>query len=1316
MSTRFMSNGLSRANLGATLLLIFLILVTGLTTSGTTTSSGGTAVHDPAPANWGGPNAVLVQDGMYALPNNISAEWLYAYGFSFDVPDNATITGLEVKVVAMRCLPADCDANSNSIRIALCETPSGAYGRASRTVVPSIDTWSSQIAGSSSDVWGADWTPQKVNSPQFSIALLVNTCIFAGAYYARIDYVEVTVHYTEPDTTAPLITCPADITIEAGDSEDPSNTGQATAADAGDPDPTITYADARDGSCPEIITRTWTAEDECGNCSSCNQTITVEDTTAPSISSVSVSDTLISDADIGTAFAVTIDFSEVMKEDGSSDPLLVFVPDVSSTLAFQGGSWIDSDTYRAMFDVSDADVESESIIIDVTGAKDASGNDQEDYTPQSELSIDTKNPQATVTTTQTTIGGGSPIYENDLVMTVIISYDEDMDTSTRPTVTLENEVAARWTGPTDGNWGGSTDTYTATFTHDGAEEEILGTVHARVADQSGATDLVGNADLGDDSGVLDIDTCRPIATSILRHAPADEITNADQVTFLVVFDEVVLNVDPRDFVAAGPASASVLVQGAATTYEVRISGGDMANRDAPVDLSFSDELDIVDTAGNLLSSLPPMIWENYILDNTAPVFSAVLVSNWSVTTNEYIKDGDDYSIEVWVTDANLVAYEDDDHIVPDLAALGFSGYVAPFIYFGNYGEMPPGFMPASCNPSDGVLTVTVHATDRAGNTGSESDTIIADNSAPISMVSCGPNNPSNVTNPSFTFNATDAVSGVAQVECHLTGSATQNWTVCATSGDPMTEMLALLFDGRSLPTDGSADGLITFEVRASDVVGNLGAAATWTWAYDSQPPAKPEAPDLNAASDSGQSNLDNVTNVTSPTFDGPGGSVEGGSTIEVTSSQDGILGATIANADGSWSFAFGGTLSDGTHEITITAKDAAYNSSDPSDPLAVLVDTAIPVITCPADITIEAGDSEDPANTGQATAVDARDPDPNITYADACDGSCPEIITRTWTAEDDCGNSSSCDQTIIVQGSVLAFDDTAQTREGKPVKIDVLANDIDTCIGNADTLEITAITPPSNGRAQILGSNEIRYAPSRGFIGTDQFTYTIRNELGSGPESTAEVTVKVIAKIAASDAYLTACSGVSQTIWVTATDPWISEDGFDLSISIIHGPMHGIMFRKLEEPEIFAPDTISIEFVYASIEGFTGRDSIRVNFQDPFGYSTTAVVDIYVEDCTTGAYEAPVIKLESGALLTIVTPKSYSSVISRGLGVGILVSLEDGIDYSASLSASLDEERNCYVITLDSGPLPIGKYILTMPLENGAMVEIAIGIEAGEEK
>ncbi|MHC4776026.1 MAG: cohesin domain-containing protein [Planctomycetota bacterium] len=88
---------------------------------------------------------------------------------------------------------------------------------------------------------------------------------------------------------------------------------------------------------------------------------------------------------------------------------------------------------------------------------------------------------------------------------------------------------------------------------------------------------------------------------------------------------------------------------------------------------------------------------------------------------------------------------------------------------------------------------------------------------------------------------------------------------------------------------------------------------------------------------------------------------------------------------------------------------------------AITIDGTPPVITCPGNVTLECDEVTDPSNTGEATATDVCDPSPDITYSDVVTpGLCDDewVITRTWAAEDDCENVSTCDQVITVQDTV----------------------------------------------------------------------------------------------------------------------------------------------------------------------------------------------------------------------------------------------------------------------------------------------------------
>ena len=118
----------------------------------------------------------------------------------------------------------------------------------------------------------------------------------------------------------------------------------------------------------------------------------------------------------------------------------------------------------------------------------------------------------------------------------------------------------------------------------------------------------------------------------------------------------------------------------------------------------------------------------------------------------------------------------------------------------------------------------------------------------------------------------------------------------------------------------------------------------------------------------------------------------------------------------------------GAYLRTYTATDDCGNSAT-SEQVVTLVDDTAPVITVPAaySTTADAADcSADitSAAAGDASATDNCDSDVAISSSDRI-GLTPvtgddnntegtRTLTRTWTATDDCGNSSSDTQTITV--------------------------------------------------------------------------------------------------------------------------------------------------------------------------------------------------------------------------------------------------------------------------------------------------------------
>ena len=117
---------------------------------------------------------------------------------------------------------------------------------------------------------------------------------------------------------------------------------------------------------------------------------------------------------------------------------------------------------------------------------------------------------------------------------------------------------------------------------------------------------------------------------------------------------------------------------------------------------------------------------------------------------------------------------------------------------------------------------------------------------------------------------------------------------------------------------------------------------------------------------------------------------------------------------------------------TWTATDACNNSSTCVQTITI-VDTTVPVITCPTDVSHEC---DAPVDYGMATATDNCNT-LSITFSDVTTGdSCETLIERTWTATDACNNSSTCVQTITI------VDTTAPVITGL-VSLDMPCDEID---------------------------------------------------------------------------------------------------------------------------------------------------------------------------------------------------------------------------------------------------------------------------------
>ena len=97
----------------------------------------------------------------------------------------------------------------------------------------------------------------------------------------------------------------------------------------------------------------------------------------------------------------------------------------------------------------------------------------------------------------------------------------------------------------------------------------------------------------------------------------------------------------------------------------------------------------------------------------------------------------------------------------------------------------------------------------------------------------------------------------------------------------------------------------------------------------------------------------------------------------------------------------------------IATDDCGNTMSIPQ--IITVVDTTAPIIVAPADVTVPCNMIP---NAPELNATDICDSDVNVVFSELMETGCPYNIVRTWTATDDCGNQTIVSQIISVYDEV----------------------------------------------------------------------------------------------------------------------------------------------------------------------------------------------------------------------------------------------------------------------------------------------------------
>ena len=120
--------------------------------------------------------------------------------------------------------------------------------------------------------------------------------------------------------------------------------------------------------------------------------------------------------------------------------------------------------------------------------------------------------------------------------------------------------------------------------------------------------------------------------------------------------------------------------------------------------------------------------------------------------------------------------------------------------------------------------------------------------------------------------------------------------------------------------------------------------------------------------------------------------------------------------------------------------------------------------------------------------------------------------TFTYTISDGNGGSDTASITVVVKDpneNPVAVDDNDATLRDVERTTPVIANDTDSD-GTIDPTSVAIVSQPTNGSVTNNFNGTVTYTPNSGFVGTDSYTYTVRDDDGA-VSNTATVEILVTA-------------------------------------------------------------------------------------------------------------------------------------------------------------------------------------------------------------
>ena len=478
-------------------------------------------------------------------------------------------------------------------------------------------------------------------------------------------------------------------------------------------------------------------------------------------------------------------------------------------------------------------------------------------------SVDTDEPSATVST------NSSLISLSNLAIEVAVMYDESMDPTTEPTITFGTSVNFTSDGP--GSWSTTNvanDTWIQTFNHNGEAEEISAET-AIVVDGSGATDVVGNAEIGDSSPGFSIDTQAPTGSIELDNA---SLIVGETGLVTITFSEAVTGFDNTDLTIpnSGTLSAVNSSDGGVTWMATFTPNTDT---ESPTNVISVDLGGVTDEVGNVGAGATST--DNFEVDTQAPTGS-IEIDDAGLTV------GETGLVTVTFSEA-VTGFDNTDLAIPNSGTL------------------------SAVNSSDGGVTWTATftpntdtesatnvismdlggVTDEAGNSGAgttSTDNFEVDTQAPTGSIEIDDASLTVGETGLLTVTFSEAVTGFDNTDLTIPSSGTLSAVNSSDEGVTWTATFTPNADTES------ATNVISVDLgEVTDEAGNAGTGTTSTDNFEVDTQAPTGIIETDAASlTSGETSLVTITFLEVVTgFDNTDLTIPNSGTLSAVSSSDG---------------------------------------------------------------------------------------------------------------------------------------------------------------------------------------------------------------------------------------------------------------------------------------------------------------------------------------------------------------------------------------------------------------------------------------------